>query len=94
MIWILVLVLAGCSSTLLTGEAPTNDCGQPIGYDGCLPGEELCDGTCAWVRGDPNNCGECGYVCGEHGYHAFVCSESRCFCPPDFGCGPVGWVER
>lgn len=53
----------------------------------CIGEEVMCDGVCTWIHGDPLNCGECGYVCGDHGYHAYVCIEYNCHCPTGWVCG-------
>jgi hypothetical protein len=38
-------------------------CGSCGTYVCCPTGTACCNGTCTIVNSDPNNCGDCGYVC-------------------------------
>lgn len=92
---IMSAILTACTSMTLEGQAATSWCGQALDLNGCILGLETdCNGTCTWTDGDPENCGACGYSCGEHGYHAYVCQDGECYCPPGWDCGPEGWVTH
>ncbi|MEZ4451304.1 MAG: hypothetical protein R3B09_17625 [Nannocystaceae bacterium] len=43
-------------------------------YEGCAPGEAICDDSCVDVQSDSDNCGECGSACPGDDY----CSEGGC----------------
>lgn len=45
----------GCGGSVIVEDPPSTDCSS---------GETLCDGACADLLNDPQNCGECGHTCG------------------------------
>jgi hypothetical protein len=53
------------------GQGGTGNVG---GTAGCPSGQAECDGTCTNTQYDPNNCGNCGVVCGNGEY----CSQGTC----------------
>jgi hypothetical protein len=62
--------------------------GSPDADDpGCPAGQVTCDGECAALETDPDNCGACGSVCPDQPHADGVCEGSTCAlaCDPDWG---------
>jgi hypothetical protein len=63
----------GCQALCFaTYEFTLRDCRET----GCFGEEQCCNGTCAFLGNDENNCGACGHACNP----GSVCADGQCEC--------------
>lgn len=68
--------LAACKACNKDVSRLSGSCGS---YVCCAPGQKSCDGYCTDVKTDFQNCGSCGYTCGEpDDYEYAACIEGKC----------------
>jgi hypothetical protein len=79
---------AVCAGILV---AVATACGDTVANP-CMNGGTSCNGKCTFPNIDPENCGECGTVCGaakvcSHGVCVSVCGQGQDTCTVDAGGG-------
>ena len=84
----LAALIAGVRAASAQTSCPPGQVANSKGDCSCPAGTDPCPDGCFNKKTDFNNCGRCGFVCGE----GQICQKGECKCPRGASCCPPGQV--